>query len=83
MIRFRKEKANKSGWSRWVQPRADRYFMGCCDCDLVHVMQFRVGKNGQVQFRATREDNETRLQRGDGRTVNTDAHRVVVTKHQD
>lgn len=35
---------NDDGWSDWVQPRHSRYLLKCCDCGLVHVMQFRVVK---------------------------------------
>ena len=32
------------GWSEWVCPDPDQYFMKCCDCGLVHEMQFMVVK---------------------------------------
>jgi hypothetical protein len=31
-------------WSEWVCPDPARYFMKCCDCGLVHKMQFKVVK---------------------------------------
>ena len=31
-------------WSDWVCPKPDQYFMKCCDCNLVHEMQFKVVK---------------------------------------
>jgi hypothetical protein len=31
-------------WSEWVNPKAEQYFMKCCDCGLVHEMQFKVAK---------------------------------------
>lgn len=31
--------AGRGGWSEWVYPTA-RYWMQCCDCGLVHEMQF-------------------------------------------
>ena len=31
-------------WSEWVCPNPDEYFMKCCDCGLVHEMQFKVAK---------------------------------------
>jgi len=43
MARFRKEKAVDGEWSRWVTPVQD-YKMACCDCGLVHNMQWRVLK---------------------------------------
>jgi hypothetical protein len=31
-------------WSEWVNPDSGQYFMKCCDCGLVHEMQFKVAK---------------------------------------
>ena len=31
-------------WSEWVCPDTTQYFMKCCDCGLVHEMQFNVVK---------------------------------------
>lgn len=31
-------------WSEWVCPDPEQYFMKCCDCGLVHEMQFKVAK---------------------------------------
>lgn len=60
---------NEGGWSEWVNPNAEQYFMKCCDCGLVHEMQFKVAKysegdecefvddpNLQPVFRAKRAD---------------------------
>ena len=38
----------------WVQPIERGYRMHCCDCGLVHVMNFRIRKR-RVQFQAFRE----------------------------
>ena len=38
------EVANEGGWSEWVNPHSEQYFMKCCDCGLVHEMQFKVAK---------------------------------------
>ncbi len=44
----------------WVQPRRKGYKMKCCDCGLVHVMEFQLlpfGNNRKkIQFRAWREE---------------------------
>ena len=32
------------GWSEWVSPDHSQYFMGCCDCGLIHEMQFMVAQ---------------------------------------
>jgi hypothetical protein len=62
---------NDDGWSNWIQPKHDGYLMQCCDCGLVHELQFRVVKDcegdeidaddvtdGLVVFRASRRDKE-------------------------
>lgn len=43
----------------WQQPRMKNYFLACCDCGLIHRMNFRVviGKTdgkAKVQFQAFR-----------------------------
>jgi len=43
----------------WVQPKTKGYRLQCCDCGLVHKMEFRVMK-GLVQLRAWRAALETR-----------------------
>jgi hypothetical protein len=35
---------NEGDWSEWVNPDSEQYFMKCCDCGLVHEMQFKVVK---------------------------------------
>lgn len=39
-MRFKTMKAGRGGWSEWVYPRPESYFFKCCDCGLVHEMQF-------------------------------------------
>lgn len=50
--------AGENGWTVWIQPRRKNYHMQCCDCGLVHVMEFRLVKTrdgrGYIQFRARR-----------------------------
>lgn len=33
---------NADGWSDWIIPQMSDYRMACCDCGLVHRVQFRV-----------------------------------------
>lgn len=40
---------------KWEQPVIKGYRLMCCDCNLVHRMDFRV-VNGHVQYRAWRDD---------------------------
>ena len=30
----------ETGWSDWITPNMDLYKMSCCDCGLVHNMEF-------------------------------------------
>lgn len=56
----------------WVQPRPRGYLMACCDCGLVHRMDFRIingPKRLHVQFRATRARNYTAKLRREERIV--------------
>lgn len=38
---------NKDGWSRWQTPIMKGYKMQCCDCGLIHEMEFEVIKEGK------------------------------------
>lgn len=46
----------KSG--EWIQPVKKGYKMACCDCGLVHTMDFRI-VNNRVQLRAFRNNRST------------------------
>lgn len=51
----------KSG--EWVQPVRRGYKMACCDCGLVHALNFRLAKRGErnwIQFQAFRDEEETK-----------------------
>lgn len=64
--RMRQETAEgPRGFSRWVQPQMAKYLMACCDCNLVHEMQFRVVgvRKMKVQFRARRAAGYTKRER--------------------
>lgn len=40
-MRFKKHAAGRGGWSEWVLPTTKKnYLFKCCDCGLVHEMQF-------------------------------------------
>jgi hypothetical protein len=56
--KFKVEREGANGWSRWVQPVKRGYLMACCDCGLVHRMEFRIA-GGRVQFRAQRAPRVT------------------------
>jgi hypothetical protein len=42
----------------WVQPVRKGYKMACCDCGLVHALNFRIRK-GRVQIQAFRDNRAT------------------------
>ena len=52
--------------NEWVQPIRKDYKMACCDCGLVHDMDFRIRK-GRAQFRVRRNNRSTAgMRRGMG-----------------
>lgn len=46
------------GPGEWQQPVRKGYKMACCDCGLVHNMEFRVHK-GKIQIRGWRNSRST------------------------
>lgn len=74
MARHRRhEVGHPDEWSEWVHPLPG-YRFACCECGLVHEMQFDVGEGsngekGVVIFRARRHNRATsatrRYMRGD------------------
>ena len=61
-MKYEKPPVQGNGWTDWVQPIRKGYKLCCCDCGLVHNMDFRV-KNGRVQFRVSRNNRSTALVR--------------------
>lgn len=50
----------------WVQPVMTGYRMACCDCGLVHKMNFKVikwGRGHKVIFQAFRDNRATAAKR--------------------
>lgn len=43
--------AGPGGWSPWVYPRHTGYKMACCDCSLVHTVDFRIDTSGPLRTR--------------------------------
>lgn len=39
--RFKQMHGGRGGWSEWVAPTPKGYLMKCCDCGLVHEMEFK------------------------------------------
>jgi hypothetical protein len=44
MAKYKQEYAGEDGWSRNVAPKMKGYKLGCCDCGLVHDVDFKVVK---------------------------------------
>lgn len=40
--RFQVMTEKRGGWCDWVMPIPKGYLMKCCDCGLVHEMEFKV-----------------------------------------
>ncbi len=38
--KFKKHTAGRGGWSEWIYPTKD-YLFKCCDCGLIHHLQFK------------------------------------------
>jgi hypothetical protein len=45
-------------WSKWVLPVRRGYRFGCCDCGLVHEIDFR-HVDGRIQYRVKRDNRAT------------------------
>jgi hypothetical protein len=67
VTRYTKVIENDDGWSDWIQPVATGYKMACCDCDLVHTIDFRIHRDStgqdRVQLRASRHVRATAAKR--------------------
>jgi len=48
--------------NEWVRPKMKGYKLQCCDCGLVHEIDFKIVKYGngnKVEFRARRNNKST------------------------
>lgn len=61
MTRYETEIEGDDGWSRWIKPVMAGYKLACCDCGLVHEIDFRVIEEVEpyVLFRARRNNRST------------------------
>ena len=45
-MRYKIHKLNDAGWTEWFSPKhghgENNYKLACCDCGLVHDLQFRI-----------------------------------------
>lgn len=58
MARMPKIAEQENGWTKWIRPKMKLYRFGCCDCGLVHNLQFKIVGKG-VEFRAQRNNRST------------------------
>lgn len=62
--------AGPDGWSRWVTPNPKSYRTSCCDCGLVHDLQFRMRKR-HVEVRFKRNNRATAAVRRASQKIHT------------
>ena len=41
-MKWKDTKVEESGWTDWISPVMREYRVGCCDCGLVHDIDFQV-----------------------------------------
>lgn len=58
MAAYYKHTAGEDGYSEWIQPVRKGYKLACCDCGLVHNVDFRT-QRGKIQFRVSRNERST------------------------
>ena len=61
-MRLKRAKENDDGWSDWIRPKMKGYRLACCDCGLVHTIDFHVAeRDGEffVEYRASRNNRST------------------------
>lgn len=64
MTKFRREFEKDDGWTDWIMPKQPIYKMMCCDCGLVHDIEFDIefdeitGKDRPI-FRVRRNNRST------------------------
>lgn len=54
---------NDDGWTDWIKAVSRRHRIACCDCGLVHDLEFRARKSGAIEFRAARNHRATAARR--------------------
>jgi len=42
IIEFIKYEGKRGGWTEWISPKMKGYKMQCCDCGLIHEIDFKV-----------------------------------------
>jgi hypothetical protein len=49
-------------YGEWTRPRMRNFREQCCDCGLIHRLDFRI-VDGQIEFRTRRDDRATAVAR--------------------
>jgi hypothetical protein len=86
MARIHKLYANDDGWTEWQLP-ARHYKMACCDCGLVHNIEFRVivlGRKRRGRYKVLRVNPagcnvEFRISRNERSTGQVRRHKKKAT----
>lgn len=65
-MKFKEEKTKKGIWTDWIRPRTTNYHMECCDCGLVHT----------INFRAIKLDKKDKTGSGTGTVLSKDVYAV-------
>ena len=66
MALYKKYFGKPGEWTEWVRPIRRGYKMACCDCGLVHSMDFRIRnewRGNVVEFRVMRNQKATSAMR--------------------
>lgn len=61
-MKYLKHPVDDKGWTEWIEPILKGYKLACCDCGLVHNMNFRIRKK-YLQFQAQRNERATSAKR--------------------
>lgn len=56
------ETIDADGKTPWQRPVTQGYRIACCDCGLVHTLDFRISE-GQIEFRVSRDNRSTAAMR--------------------
>lgn len=57
--KYEQHDVDDAGWTDWIRPVRQGYRMGCCDCGLVHELEFQIVNGEDVEFRARRDARAT------------------------
>lgn len=58
ILMARKTKYYQVQYGEWIRPTKRGFREQCCDCSLIHVLDFRI-VDGAIEFRTRRDDKAT------------------------